>query len=341
MNADKNRILEINASGSYYNIGFITGRHTKQEIHQLLEKYEAGQPKDSQQGKLFDEYMAYVEPYAFITDELKGMADGAGVEFEQIARLNMVELNLHQSRIDDCSTFIIKNETTHLLAHNEDSIEGHDIFLLRARYPSGTEILSFCYYGSLVGFSANINSHGLIILCNALHANDKQLGEPKRVFARRLVECHDIDDALEIIKTSTRAQGQNFTFVQHDRIVGVETSATAFSVREISGNEFHCNTYRYPDMIGYEDADRAAGGWHRNQEGQNDFISLQDFHSLKAILSSHKNRPYAFCAHGDQEGDKLKTLGSIFFDCRKKEIWAGYGFTCCADLEKISFRHEW
>jgi hypothetical protein len=178
-------------------------------------------------------------------------------------------------------------------------------------------------------------------MCNALHANDMQLGEPKRVFARRLVECHDIDEVLEIIRTSNRAQGQNFTFGHFGRMVGVETSATDFCVREIVGNDFHCNNYRYPEMIPYEDKDRTGGGWFRTQEGENTYQSLSSFEAVKTLLSSHKNRPHCFCAHGEEEGDPLKTLGSIFFDYLKKEIWVGYGFTCSAELRQVYFNHKW
>jgi hypothetical protein len=341
MNSNKKQLLEIKASGSYYDIGYTIGQGTKKQIHQIIEQSKTVWSKKAEVEDLFRKYMTYVEQYPFIMDELKGMADGAEVEFNHVAMLSIVELNKNQSNVDDCSSFIIKNDNKIILAHNEDGEEGSDIFLLRATYPSGTEVLSFSYFGSLVGLSVNLNSHGLLIMCNALHANDQQIGEPKRVFARRLVECHDFDEVLEIIRTSKRAQGQNFTIGQFGKIMGVETSATDFFAKEIVSNGYHCNNYLFSEMISYEAGSRTSEGYLRTQEGEKAYRSLIDLQSVKTLLSSHKNRPYCFCAHGDEKGDALKTLGSIFFDCLKKEIWVGFGHTCTTEMRQVSFNYKW
>ena len=336
MKRENSKIQEVVASGSYYEIGFTIGQETNERIIDLIGKNKKNESDTF--NCQYREYLEYIKSYAYIMEEFKGMADGAGVDMEDIIKLNIVELN---QPVDDCSTFIIKNSHSFILAHNEDGREGDDIFLLRATYPTGTTILSFCYYGSLVGFSANINSHGLIILCNALHANDKKIGEPKRVFARHLIECKTIESAIQKIEASQRAQGQNFTFIQNNRIVGVETSASKLGITEVSENYFHCNSYNFPEMIQYDSDIRRDECFYRNVEGKNAYQSLNSLEEARNLLSSHKNKPYCFCAHGKEGGDSLKTLGSMFIDYLSKKIWIGYGYTCSVELEHHHFNFDW
>ncbi len=335
----KKEIRVVEAKGSHYEIGFIIGKETAKQINRILKDTRYIHDTGPKSAKMYREYMAYVNQYPDIVDELQGMADGARTDFEKIAKLNIVELNREVPHVDRCSSFIVKNEKEFIIAHNEDGVEGDDIFLLRAVYPSAVETFSFCYYGSLPGFSINLNSSGLITICNALDANDKQVGEPKKIFARRLVECRSIEEALEIIGTSRRAQGQNFTFYQAGKIAGVETSATDFCVRKVSGNYYHCNNYIFPEMKKYDA--RAGKGYLRTKEGEEAYRSLTDLGNIRKLLSSHENRPYCFCAHGEEEGDELKTLGSVYFDCIRKKIRIAYGYACRSELREVGFQHEW
>lgn len=337
----KKEIKVVEAKGSHYEIGFTIGRKTTKKINGILKNTKYIHDTDPQLAKTYRDYMAYVEKYPHIIDELQGMADGAQADFDKIAKLNIVELNREVPHVDQCSSFIVKNEEKFIIAHNEDGHEGDDIFLLKAVYPSGIETFSFCYYGSLPGFSINLNSAGLITICNALHANDKQVGEPKRIFARRLVECRAIEEAVEIIGTSRRAQGQNFTFSRAGKIMGVETSATDFCVREVSGNYYHCNNYIFPEMIKYDAHSRTGESYLRTIEGEKAFNSLKDIGDIRKLLSSHKHRPYCFCAHDAEEGDQLKTLGSVYFDCIRKKIWVAYGYACVSKLREVSFDKDW
>ncbi|MBT4483285.1 MAG: hypothetical protein HOC71_06370 [Candidatus Latescibacteria bacterium] len=339
--AKSDKIKVINAEGSYYEIGHTIGRKTRLQIQQILhsKSYDENQSVIDNE---YNDFLKYIEPYPFIVDELRGMADGSGTDFESIVRLNIVELDRERNIQFDCSSFIIKKDNTDILAHSEDGLEGDDIFLLRATYPSGTEILSFCYYGSLVGISASLNSHGFIMSCNLVLSNDNQPGEPKRVFSRRLVECKTIDEALDIVKTARRCQGQHYIFKQFDRTVGVEASATRVQSREIAHNYYHCNNYIFPEMKKYEaDAGYVKKLNIRTLEAEGNYQSLSDLKGVKEVLSSHKNHPNCFCTHGSEKGNYSKTLGSIYFDCIKKQIWIGYGPTCRIELECIPFSHPW
>ena len=274
-------------------------------------------------------------------DEALGMADGARLDFDTMAKMSIVELDKDHVIDRQCSSFFVHNENERVLGHNEDGGDNDDIFLLKATYPSGTKICSFCYYGTLVGFSANINSHGLIMVCNSLNASDKRVGEPKRIIARRLIESHSIDEVLEILKTSERAQGQHFFFIQNDRVIDVEASAKNFHVKEFTENFYHCNNFQWDEMLKYEAGDQGNKNYCRTSEGEKHYSSLRDANDIKRALSSHINDPYCFCSHGSVNEEGNLTLGSIFFDLNRKTIEVGYDVTCIAKYQTIDPGFSW
>ncbi len=290
---------------------------------------------DIESEKKFLEYLPFIQKYPPIRDELQGMADGAGLDFTTMARLNIVELNKSHTMDRQCSTFYVHNNTQHAVGHNEDGRDNDDIFLLKAKYPSGTEIFSFCYFSRLPGFSANITSHGLIMLCNALTSNDNKTGVPKIILARLMLECRTLDDIVNILDENDRAQGQHFFIIINNKVVGIEVSAGNYQIREITGNYYHCNNYLFSEMSGYEAGDVGCKNYLRSAEGKSIYQSLRDIKDIKQTLCSHLNQPFSFCSHGSTPVGGNLTLGSFLIDLNDKNIQIGYGVTCKAHWQKF------
>lgn len=339
MNNSKIKPIKIiEASGSYYEIGFTVGQQTKEEIHQLLATTGRATADDLESIQRYSDFLPFVLKYPNIKDELQGMADGSGLDFETLVKLNIVELNKTPSVDLQCSTFYITNSSQHAIGHNEDGRDEDDIFLLKADYPSGTQILSICYFARLPGFATNINSNGLVMTCNALTSNDKKIGIPKVILARLMIECHSIDEVLNVLKNNDRAQGQHFLIISEEKIVGIEVSASNFQVQEIHSNYYHCNNYLYPEMLEFEAGDVGCKGYLRTKSGKCVYKSLQTIDDIKETLSSHDNQPFSFCSHGSSSEGGLLTLGTLIINLKSKEISIGYGATCKADWIKVNFR---
>jgi len=328
------RVME--AKGSHYEIGFQIGQETRRQIAALADALPRVHAHDPATRARYDEYMAYVEPFPFIMDELRGMADGAGLPFEVLARIQIVELDRELPEADGCTTFVVKDADRLVIGHNEDGRQGDDVFVLRAAYPSGLRVLALCYYGSLPGHAPFANSHGLVATCNALKPTDFRVGEPKRVFCRRVMDAAGPDEAVRLLAGSTRAQGENFSLARDGRAVGVETSATAMHVAEITANGYHCNNYLHPDMLQYEGQDAGSNTFARSAEARRVCGGLRTVPDVHAALSSHANHPDCFCRHNGG-----KTLASVFFDCTDKRILIGHGPTCSSVLEKFRVDWEW
>jgi hypothetical protein len=255
------------------------------------------------------------------------MADGAGLAFDQIARMQIVELDRRAIPAEGCSTLVVKAGDRLLIGHNEDGKSTDDVFVLKTAYDSGPSVLSVCYCASLPGHSLNINSHGLLTLCNALTARDRRMGEPKRLVCRRVMECSGIDETVELLRNTRRAQGQNWLLVQGERIVDVESSAAEMHVREIEGTDYHCNNYLYEGMSSFEGAKPDGGTFTRSAEARKVMGSLRTIEDLHAALSSHENSPHCFCRH-----EQGRTLAAILVDCTERRVWIGHGPRCEAEM---------
>src|SRR5262249_39597845 len=92
-------------------------------------------------------------------DEIAAIAEGAGLPFEDVFRLNLTELRAYA---DKCTTLIFpygtKSRRGVLLAHNEDwDPKRNDVFLLKAELP-GVRYAIVAYDGHLPGLSCGVNS---------------------------------------------------------------------------------------------------------------------------------------------------------------------------------------
>ncbi len=327
-------IALIEAEGTPYEVGLQIGRRMGERVRALADAVPRARTENAGILKRYAAYLAHVKPYPTVMDELRGLADGAELPFDVVARIQFVELDRPLPDADGCTTLIVRDGERTLIGHNEDGGKENDVFVLKASYASGLRVLALCYVGSLPGHAPFVNSHGLLSTCNALRPSDFRIGEPKRSFCRRVMEARGIDDAISILRSSTRAQGENWVFRQAGRIVDVETSATALQVRDITANAYHCNNYLFEEMVQFEAQPPSSNTYTRSREAQSVCGGLRSLDDLRTALCSHANEPNCFCRHPN-------TLGCVLFDCAEKRILIGHGPTCRAELREFSVDWPW
>lgn len=325
------KIEVITAKGSYYEVGFSVGEKTRDKILELIDSFDQIKLNDKKNLERFEMFLSNIKKYPNVVQQLKGMADGSGASFEDLAKLNTVELN--KKIPENCSAFIVKKKEGYIIGHNEDARSYNNIYLLKAEYPD-IKIISMCYYGGLPGLSANLNSYGLFMSLYSSSSNDSKMGTPKRVVANMLLSCKNFDDAVELLRNTERALGQSFIFAQGSDVWVVESSATDLFIQKIEGSFYHCNNYLFKPMKKYEDRKFGTSTFKRSSEALRVYKELKTLEDIKRELSSHINEQDSICRHGTSPG-KNKTLGSFFYDSDKNKIWVGFGPTCQAQLIEV------
>lgn len=349
----------ITASGTNYEIGFKIGRSTSTKINKILQKTAyVNKVETAAVKKLYGGFMKIVQKrYPQYLEEIHGMADGAGVDFRKLMKLNLPELKMlckreqpaktrktrkkrSHSEYDDCTTLVLNKEDRILVAHNEDGSSDSDIFLLRAKLPSGVAVLGICSYGVLCGFAATINSEGVFITCDSLECNAARIGIPKRFITRAAIEARTKEEVFKIITDKDRAQGQDYVICVDNHAWNAEVATLDHEIKEIKGKFAHANNFLSKKLLKFEaKKDKKVGTFLRSQFAQREIKKAETFNDLRKMLSSHENRPSCVCAHGKEAGDYNKTLAIVLYDSsRPRRMNIGYGFTCQATIKEFSLR---
>ena len=159
-------------------------------------------------------------------EEIRAMAEGAGVTFSDLFRLNLTELHTYA---DKCTTVIVPVHSpggrSILIGHNEDwDPKRNDVFILRAHLPELSYVV-LSYDGYLPGLSSGRNSFGLCHAINYLRPRDQRIGLPRIFITRFLVTAPNIQACLKWMTHHPRAFGQGIHMAQGGRYCGIELTA--------------------------------------------------------------------------------------------------------------------
>lgn len=323
-------VLEV--AGSYREIGYQIGRRFRREIraviaarrdwHQSLLDILHSSRGTRRSAQLLAKSR---EEFPHLLDEVRGMAEGAGIGFDAIWALTVKsELGALDSEPKGCSTLVLRREGRSLLVHNED---GHAaftgrMFLVRVRPPSGVGFVSMVYPGTLTGNGPSLNQAGVVQTTNFIGSTRSEVGVPRYLIGRAILEAENLDEAVEIASMAPRAYPyhHNLAALGDGDYCSVETTPEATAVVRPQGLFVHTNhllhepTSHYP----YEDAE------YRETSSASRYAVLEaqlagadpaavTAGDLLRMLSSHERAPYSPCRHprGKVRG---QTLGTAAFD---------------------------
>ena len=251
------------------------------------------------------------------------MAEGAGLPFAELFRLNLTELHIFAEK---CTTLVFPLRTAKgkriFIAHNEDwDPKRNDIFLLRARLP-GVSCVTVSYDGYLPGLSSGVNSFGLVHALNFLKPRDLKPGLPRIFVTRHVVTARSFADALGWIRRADRAFGQAIHLAQVGRYLGIELTARHAVVREPALPTVHTNHYlaeelvpeaTYPSRSSWDRLSVARGlleGLRNN--GGPEFTRAEARRAGRRILSDRSGDPFAIWREGNNPADPGATVATVF-----------------------------
>jgi len=291
----------LKVSGSNYEIGSKIGSHFKAKICDFIESSESF--NEAREIIDWDKYEKVLElanrRFPQYMDEIKGISDGSGVDYEDLILLNF---KYEIPRVF-CSTVIYKVNDEMILGHNEDGerVNEEDAFLLIAKPQAGIPFFAYCYPGMVPGNAFSFNSHGLVMTGNYMPTPDPGIGVPRHLIDRSMLEAVTIDDALERALLPERATGFSYNLVslRERRAVNLETTSQRHYVSEVGDRFFHTNHYVSKGLGGIR---QTIGESSRIRYGQgmrmmSKLLRISERDVLE-ILYSTENKPYSIYASG-------------------------------------------
>ena len=287
-------------------------------------------------------YLPFAEErYPQYVDEMRGIAEGANVAFDDIVTLNAMEaVTVDALHLTRCTSMAVNEERTadgHVLAaHNEDWVpEDEDgVLVISAKPDKEPPFLAMTYGGLLpnVGF----NAFGIAQLIDSVYPSDSRIGIPRLVVARAVLSSHRISGAIGRTLVQHRAAGYNHLLIHESgEMYSIEVSARKFEILYAhDGYMVHTNHYLDPQMKQIEkDPEELLSSRVRyfrasrllRQNGQHTIKSLQ------AIQKDHTNIPNSICNHNIEGLDPLdreKTISALVIDLTSREMHITWGNPC-------------
>ena len=274
-------------------------------------------------------------------EELRGIATGANVSFEDVWTLNCYEgLAYSRQEVWGCTSLVVRSEYTAdghvLMAHNEDwsSVDRDNAYLVLAEPDDGPPFISMTYGPLLVNIG--LNAEGIAVVIDSVYPIDVRVGVPRVLCSRAVLTARTIGDAILACVPKLRAGGYNYLLADpNGELYSVETSAATHDILYgEAGWLVHSNHYVSPKMQALEEPGTYASSnvrLNRARRLLNEQLGQVTVQSLQALLQDHVNWPNSICAHEDPTDpihERGQTLVSLVMDLTERVMWAAPGPPC-------------
>ncbi|RQW06390.1 MAG: hypothetical protein EH225_03420 [Calditrichaeota bacterium] len=344
-------ILEI--QGSYRQIGYETGKRFGSYIKQVIKKrfpWHENLMKilHTTQGRVqSQEYLRFTRThFPHLLEELQGLADGAGLHFDAIWAICIKsELTASEKEPDGCSTITYRDENENWLFHNEDGDVAYHgkMFLLKATPPSGVSYLSLVYPGTLTGNGPSLNDHGIFQTTNYISSTAAEMGIPRYVLGRAVLEAQNLQEAADMVSLEPRAYPYHHnigSFVEK-KLLSIETTPETMQKIEPESLSCHTNHLIGEKTVHYDKQDpeyRKSSSLSRYKVIREELSRLHNQEYKPELflnmLSSHKNAPYSPCRHPAGSVTGI-TLATAFVDINRGFMRLYKGQPCRAVPDKL------
>lgn len=284
-----------------------------------------------------------------LTEELRGVADGAGLAYAEVLRLELAE---EVGAPGGCSQIALRDGAgAALSAKSEDAGFGRTYAVTEIRPDGGYAQLHIGAVHWLVSSGGGINEAGLCIGQSSVFATDRAEGLPRLALLRLALErCAAVGEAAAFLEGQPMAlRGLNFLLADAGgELAVVERSPSRGAVRRPDGAPAVCCTNHYLDP-GMRAVERGCTGAEVDLEGvlaqeantRQRYGRLWDFArrhaggsalrpALEDLLASHG--PGGLYQHG-----AMCTTLSLVMDPRARRLWATDGPPCSSRFQAYGF----
>ena len=281
------------------------------------------------------------ERYPQYVEEMIGIAEGAGVSFDDVSVLNAMEaVTMDALHLSKCTTMAVNERRTAdghvLVAHNEDWLpeDEADVYVVHVTPDDEPPFIAMNYGGLLP--NVGINAEGIAQCCDTVYPTDIRIGIPRVVVSRAVLAARTLGDAIRFTVSPHRAAGYNHVIVHESgELYNVEVSAKRFAILYgHDGYVVHTNFYQDPQLqiIEYEPDEliNTRVRYHRALRMLLD-TEQHTVKTLQAIQRDHINFPNSICNHAEHDLDPLdreKTINALVFDLTARAMHIAWGNPC-------------
>lgn len=264
-------------------------------------------------------------------EEIKGVADGSGFEFEDILALNcrseLVFVGNEMDKTDGGCTSIgissdVGAEGDAFLAHNWDwkTSQRASMIMMKIHQKNGKPDIFMITEAGIIG-KTGFNSAGICLFLNALSTDQAPKGLPLHLAMRGILDCETLAEAIAAATRFQLGCCANFMIGHRNgECVDIEIENEAFDVLyPKDGILVHTNHFissRLPvaprkDTSKQKFADtfiRLGRADKLLRKKKTDITEVD----IMAVLSDHIEYPSSICRHDDPKAPKGKRMGTVF-----------------------------
>lgn len=359
--AEGKRMLPIiSTKGTPGEVGFQFGSLGRELIRKNVQLYfrlfkHYGQLDRNQAIALAKRFIPVIQAFEpALLEEIKGIAEGAKLEFEEILALNARTELMYPDKLatgGECTALAALPEATAsgetLLGQNWDWNPHlrETTVLLEIERTGQPNVVTLTEAG-IVG-KIGLNSAGLGTCLNILKSAVGQVGVPIHVLMRAILNCEIFGDAIRKITSMVRGSSNNCLIAHRDGMAmdfEMAPEAMDFLYPEkgvlVHTNHFtsdrlkplDANLSQFPDTL------LRFGRAKEKLLARTGKISIEDF---KEILRDHFNFPDSICRHPDErdpEPERVQTVASIIMNLTRKELHISAGPPCTNEYQTLKFK---
>jgi isopenicillin-N N-acyltransferase-like protein len=348
-NKGERKLKVIEVSGDHYEMGFQYGKACP-EIRTMLDITRQGFGGKDDTAILMDKYIPLYLPFAEkyapeIVEEMRGMAAGAELDFQDIFLLN-ITYEISATLTMGCTSFAAAGKATAdgevITGQNLDflSMYEENIVLLKTKPGHGPASMAVAPAGTLglIG----MNSAGISLNLNLLRDRDSLApdgGVPSHIILRKILTCLNLGEAISTLASAEKKSAKNYLLAsEQGDVVDIEVTMNDLDVRYpergifTHANCFQAERFRSSDLAPQylPDSYIRAERLYRLMDNHHGILSVD---VMKQLLQDHNNHPNSVCRHPDPRnplpiGRMMKTLVSLINCPKERKAWIALGNPC-------------
>lgn len=350
------KFKEITVRGTPYERGLIYGQLCRDEVSASIRSYQI--LFEGTKGISWEDAREISKYYLSLTgefepdyiEEMKGIAEGAGVDLFDIAALNArTEIMYAQTtneNVNECTTLSLMAPATEggrvIAAENWDysKILRESLVIVHVYQEDKPHFVMVAEAGMIGGIG--MNDCGVAVMLNALRTTVPCQGIPLRARMRAMLEADNLGEAY--VKGSHSPYSVANLIATHKDGIAIGFEMDSRNVEPLipeDGVLMHTNHYIGPKMYLANDVNHKGSSYIRLQrirtlvKQHHGNITIED---VKAMLCDHAGYPFAICDHENMKEPLVErdaTNYSVIMDLTEKCMYLAPGNPCENEYEKL------